>query len=80
MHGGLSCIKRVFSPGLNADISFANNHRRITLILSLVCVPAFTHSVIDGVLVLAGIELSLFLVAGTVLGFGFSVRILLITC
>ena len=32
-----------------------------------------------GVLVSAGIELTLFLVAGTVLGFGFSVRIMLIT-
>ena len=32
------------------------------------------------VLVLAGTELTLFLVVGTVLGFGFSVRIMLITC
>ena len=32
-----------------------------------------------GVLVLAGVELIFFLVAGTVLGFGFSVRIMLIT-
>ena len=32
------------------------------------------------VLVLAGIELIFFLVAGTVLGFGFRVRIMLITC
>ena len=31
------------------------------------------------VLVSAGTELTLFLVAGTVLGFGFSVRIMLIT-
>ena len=33
----------------------------------------------EGVLVSAGIELIIFLVAGTVLCFGFSVRILLIT-
>ena len=34
---------------------------------------------VPGVLVSAGIELIFFLVAGTVLGFGFSVRIVLIT-
>ena len=33
----------------------------------------------DVVLVSAGTELTLFLVAGTVLGFGFSVRMMLIT-
>ena len=34
----------------------------------------------DSVLVSSGIELIFFLVAGTVLCFGFSVRIMLITC
>ena len=40
---------------------------------------AMNISAYDTVLVLAGTELTLFLVAGTVLCFGFSVRMMLIT-